>query len=103
MGLLLCNVMSTVIALVKMDSKVASVLFLVSSKNGIEYLSNWVRDDKGLITFITFSAGKKTLVVGGYPYKEGRQTDIIDMENPSFDCGKENLFPIDIMNAGPNV
>ena len=38
MGLLLCNVMSTVIALAKMDSKAASVLFLVSSKNGIEYL-----------------------------------------------------------------
>ena len=38
MVLLLCNVMSTVIALAKMDSKAASVLFLVSSKNGIEYL-----------------------------------------------------------------
>ena len=37
-------------------------------------------------------------MVGGYPYKEGRQTDIIDMEDPSFDCGKENLFPIDILN-----
>ena len=38
MVLLLCNVMSTVIALAKLDSKAASVLFLVSSENGIEYI-----------------------------------------------------------------
>ena len=45
------------------------------------------------------SAGIKVLVVTGYPWDNGRRTEIIDLEDSSFTCSKVNQFPIKLYGS----
>ena len=43
--------------------------------------------------------GTKVLVTTGAPWNNGRMTEVIDLENPSFECSKIGQFPIDVRGS----
>ena len=49
--------------------------------------------------YCCFTGGTKILIATGYPYDDGRNTEIVDVEDSNFRCTKVEQFPIKLTGA----
>ena len=49
--------------------------------------------------YFCFTGGTKILIATGYPLDDGRNTEIVDLEDSNFSCTKVEPFPVKLLGA----